>query len=152
MTPYLTSSRISIETLLAAVQSPERGGTCVFLGTVRRDDEVTGIDYSAYDDMAIAEITRILDEAQARWTDARVTLQHRLGLVPVGEASIGIVAAAPHRDEAFAACRYVIEEVKKRLAVWKKELHADGTTTWVDPSGPHPLTPSPLRGEGERIS
>ena len=132
---YLIRSPISIDALLAQVQSPERGGTCVFLGTVRRDEDVTGIDYSAYDDMAIAEIRRILDEAQERWSNARVTLQHRLGLVAVGEASIGIVAAAPHRDAAFAACRYVIEEVKKRLAVRKKEVHADGTTTWVDPSG-----------------
>jgi molybdopterin synthase catalytic subunit len=107
----------------------------VFLGTVRSDDDVTGIEYSAYDDMAIAEITRILDEAHQRWSGARVTLQHRVGLVPVGEASIGIAAAAPHREEAFAACRSVIEEVKKRLPVWKKELHADGTETWIDPTG-----------------
>jgi len=135
MTDYLTRHSISVASLLGAVQSPERGGTCVFLGTVRTDDDVTGIDYSAYDDMAAAEIEGILREAQERWANARVTLQHRLGLVPVGEASIGIVAAAPHRDEAFAACRYVIEEVKKRLPVWKKELRADGTTTWVDPSG-----------------
>ena len=148
---YLIRSPLAVDSLLASVQSPERGGTCVFLGTVRGDDDVTGIEYSAYDDMAVTEIERILGEAQQRWVNARVTLQHRLGLVAVGEASIGIVAAAPHRDEAFAACRYVIEEVKKRLPVWKKELHADGTTTWVDPSGrPHPLTPSPQSGAGER--
>jgi molybdopterin synthase catalytic subunit len=141
MSTQLTRSPILVESLLAAVQSAERGGTCVFLGTVRQEDDVTGIDYSAYDEMAIGEIKRILDEAHARWAGARVTLQHRLGLVPPGEASIAIAAAAPHREEAFAACRYVIEEVKKRLPVWKKELHADGTTTWVDPSGsPHPLT------------
>jgi molybdopterin synthase catalytic subunit len=150
MMDYLTRKPIAVEPLLAAVQSPERGGTCVFLGTVRGDDEVTGIAYSAYDEMAVAEIKRILDETQARFTSARVMLQHRLGLVPLGEASIAIAAAAPHRDEAFAACRNVIEEVKKRLPVWKKELHADGTGTWVDPHGrPHPLAPSPF-GEGER--
>lgn len=135
MMDYLTRNPIAIELVLAEVQSPERGGTCVFLGTVRGEDEVTGIAYSAYDAMAVAEIKRILDETQARFTSARVMLQHRLGLVPLGEASIAIAAAAPHRDEAFAACRCVIEEVKKRLPVWKKELHADGTTTWVDPSG-----------------
>ena len=135
MMTYLSRNPLAVESLLGAVQSPERGGTCVFVGTVRSDDDVTGIDYSAYDDMAVAEIERILGEAQERWVSARVTLQHRLGLVPVGEASIAIAAAAPHRDDAFAACRYVIEEVKKRLPVWKKELHADGTTTWVDPSG-----------------
>ncbi len=132
---HLIRSPISLDDLLAEVQSPERGGTCVFLGTVRSDDDVTGIEYSAYDDMALGEITRILDEAQLRWPDARVTLRHRLGLIPVGEASIAIAAAAPHRDAAFAACRYVIEEVKKRLPIWKKEMHADGTATWVDPSG-----------------
>src|SRR5213592_5312283 len=147
---HLTHSPISVESLLGEVQSPEHGGTCVFLGTVRSDDDVTGIEYSAYDDMALGEITRILDEAQLRWPDARVTLRHRLGLIPVGEASIAIAAAAPHRDAAFAACRYVIEDVKKRLPIWKKELRADGSAMWVDPSGPHPLTPSPHGGEGER--
>src|SRR5882724_8871845 len=97
---YLVQKPLMLDQLLAEVQSPERGGTCVFLGTVRSDDDVTGIEYSAYDDMALAEIKRMLDEAQVRWPDARVALRHRLGLIPVGEASIGIAAAAPHRDEA----------------------------------------------------
>jgi len=131
----LTRARISVESLLGQIQSPERGGTCVFVGTVRNDDGVAAIEYSAYDEMAVAEIDRMLEEAQARFPTARVILQHRLGLIPVGEASIAIVAAAPHRDEAFTACRHVIEEVKKRLPIWKKEMHADGTSTWVDPSG-----------------
>jgi molybdopterin synthase catalytic subunit len=61
-----------------------------------------------------------------------VLLQHRLGVIPVGEASIAIAAAAPHRDEAFAACRYAIEEVKTRLPVWKKELREDGSGNWVE--------------------
>ena len=135
MSTHLTPAPISVDALLAQVQGPGLGGTCAFLGTVRADADLTGIDYSAYDAMANAEIARILDEVHTRWPDARVTLQHRLGLVPVGEASIGIAAAAQHRDAAFAACRYVIEEIKQRLPVWKKELHADGTATWVDPSG-----------------
>src|SRR5438067_13754194 len=129
---YLTHSPISVESLLAAVQSPERGGTCVFLGTVRSDDDVTGIEYSAYDDMALAEIKQVLAEAEGRWPDARVMLQHRLGLIPVGEASIAIAAAAPHRDHAFAACRFIIEQVKQRLPIWKKEMHADGSGIWVE--------------------
>jgi molybdopterin synthase catalytic subunit len=131
----LTRAGISLEALLGQVQGPERGGTCIFLGTVRHDDGVTAIEYSAYDEMAAAEIARMLEEAHRRFPTARVILQHRLGLIPVGEASIAIVAAAPHRDEAFATCRHVIEEVKKRLPIWKKEMHADGTSTWVDPSG-----------------
>ncbi len=135
MMTYLTVHPISVASLLAEVQGPERGGTCIFMGTVRTDDDVTAIEYSAYDEMAIAEIERMLAEAHERWPEGRVMLQHRLGLIPVGEASIAIVAAAAHRDAAFAACRYVIEEVKKRLPIWKKEMHADGTATWVDPSG-----------------
>jgi molybdopterin synthase catalytic subunit len=131
----LTRRPLDLADLLAQVQSPERGGTCTFFGTVRNDGDVTAIEYSAYDAMALAEVERILDEAHTQWPDAGVTLQHRLGEIPVGEASIAIAAAAPHRDAAFAACRYVIEEVKKRLPIWKKEMHADGTTTWVDPAG-----------------
>jgi molybdopterin synthase catalytic subunit len=131
MTMHLTRSPVLVDALLAEVQGPERGGTCVFLGTVRDDDDVTGIEYSAYDEMAVAEIERMLGEARDRWPEARVTLQHRLGVIPVGEASIAIAAAAPHRDEAFAACRYVIEEVKKRLPIWKKELRGDGSAKWV---------------------
>jgi molybdopterin synthase catalytic subunit len=132
---HLTRAPLDVNDLLGQVQGPERGGTCVFLGTVRTDDDVTAIDYSAYDEMANAEIARMLVEAHEKWPQSRVTLQHRLGRIPVGEASIAIAAAAPHRADAFAACRYVIEEVKKRLPVWKKELRANGTGTWVEQHG-----------------
>ena len=128
----ITRHRLEVADLLAEVQSPERGGTCVFLGTVRNDAGVTSIDYSAYESMTVEEIERILAEAHERWPGSRVMLQHRLGVIPLGEASIAIAAAAPHRDEAFAACRYVIEEVKKRLPVWKKELRGDGSEQWVE--------------------
>ena len=131
---YLLHSAISVESLLAEVQGPERGGTCVFLGTVRSDDDVTAIEYSAYDDMALAEITRMLDEAQVRWPDARVTLRHRLGLIPVGEASIAIAAAHAHRGRALDALRYAIDEIKKRAPIRKREIYADGSETWVDPT------------------
>lgn len=135
---HLSRSPLSLEPLIREVAGPERGGTCVFLGTVRSGPEeggVTDIEYSAYDAMAEAELERILAEARERWAAARVALRHRVGRVPVGEASIAIVAAAPHRAEAFAACRHVIEEVKRRLPIWKKEHRADGTAEWVDPSG-----------------
>lgn len=134
----LTREPISPAALLGAVAAPDCGGTCLFLGTVRdapEDDGVTAIEYSAYEAMAEAELDRIQAEVTQRWPRARVAVRHRLGLVATEEASIGIAAAAPHRDEAFAACRYVIEELKRRLPVWKKELRADGTTLWVDPQG-----------------
>lgn len=142
---HLTHAPISLDALLGVVRGPTYGGTCVFLGTVRGGGDeagVTDIEYSAYDAMADAELDRIIAETHERWPHARVALRHRLGRVPVGDASIAIVAAAPHRGDAFAACRYVIEEVKRRLPVWKKELRVDGTTLWVDPSG----KPEPAHG------
>jgi molybdopterin synthase catalytic subunit len=106
------------------------------------DDGLTGIEYSAYDAMAVAELERILAETRRDWPGVRIAVRHRLGLVATEEASIGIAAAGPHRAEAFAACRYVIEQVKQRLPVWKKELRADGSVSWVDPQG-HPAVVGP---------
>jgi len=142
---YLTRDPLSVERLLAEVSAPERGGTCVFLGTVRNGPEeqgVTAIEYSAYEEMVEAEFGRLLTDADARWPEARIAVRHRLGVIPSGEASIAIAAAAPHRAEAFAACRFVIEEVKRRIPVWKKELHEDGTEVWVDPTGRPTAKPS----------
>lgn len=133
---HLTRAPLDAQALLAEVAAPGRGGTALFLGTVRDDGgDVTGIVYSAYDAMADGELDRIVTEAARQWPDARVAVRHRLGLVATGQASIAIAAAAPHRADAFAACRYVIEEVKRRLPVWKRELHRDGTAVWVDPQG-----------------
>jgi molybdopterin synthase catalytic subunit len=142
---YLTRNPISLDGLLAEVAHPSRGGTCVFLGTVRNGPEeqgglggqggVTAIEYSAYEEMVEVEFGRLVADAGVRWPEARVAVRHRLGTIPVGEASIAIAAAAPHRAQAFDACRFVIEEVKRRIPVWKKELRLDGTEVWVDPSG-----------------
>jgi len=147
MSAYLSREPISVDALIAQAATPECGGTCLFLGTVRNgpaESGVAAIEYTAYDDMAEAELQRIVADAQERWPGARIALRHRLGRVAVGEPSIAIVAAAPHRAQAFEACRYVIEEVKHRLPVWKKELRADGTEVWVDPSG-HPTAGPPVR-------
>jgi molybdopterin synthase catalytic subunit len=135
---HLTRDPISPSALLAEVAGPAHGGTCLFLGTVRdgpEDGGLTGIEYSAYEAMAVAEFDRILADTRRQWPMVRVAVRHRLGLVPTEEASVGIAAAAPHRAEAFAACRFVIEQVKQRLPIWKKELRADGSVAWVDPQG-----------------
>ena len=129
----LVHAAIEIDGLLARVNHPRLGGTTAFVGTVRESPEdgpVVAIEYSAYEEMAEAELQRIIDEALARWPGSRIEAQHRLGSIPLGEASIAIAAAAPHRAEAFEACRYVIEEVKARLPVWKKEIFQDGTAGW----------------------
>lgn len=133
---HLTRSLLDAAALLEEVGGAARGGTALFLGTVRDEGgDITGIEYSAYEDMADAELARIVVEATQRWPDAHLAVRHRLGLVRAGEASIGIAAAATHREAAFDACRYVIEQVKRRLPVWKRELHRDGSALWVDPQG-----------------
>ena len=147
MMSYLTRSPISLDVLLAEVSSAACGGTCLFLGTVRNGPDeqgVTAIEYSAYEAMVEAEFGRLLADAAQRWPDTRIAVRHRLGVIPSGEASIAIAAAAPHRAEAFEACRFVIEEVKRRVPVWKKELRIDGSETWVDPSGRPTPRPSDL--------
>lgn len=124
---HLTHDPIAVDRLLAEVASPECGGTCVFLGTVRNGPEdggVAAIEYSGYEAMVEAELERIVAEALARWAGTRLAVRHRLGRIAVGETSVAIVAAAPHRAQAFAACRYVIEEVKRRVPIWKKEMRA----------------------------
>lgn len=82
--------------------------------------------------MLETEFGKIVTETMAQWPDARVAGLHRLGRIPAGEISIAVVAAAPHRAEAFAACRHAIEEAKKRLPVWKKEIFQDGSVAWKE--------------------
>lgn len=124
---------IDVPALIADVGDPGCGGLVLFLGTVRRtpdDGPVVAIEYSAYHDMAEEEIERIVTEAQGRWPTVRCEMRHRVGEVPLGEASIAVAAAAPHRPEAFDAARWIIDQAKRRLPVWKKERSADGSTSW----------------------
>jgi len=133
---FIASDPIDHAALLASVQAPERGGVASFLGLVRDHHEgrpVLRLDYSAYGEMAEAECGRIVAEAEARWRVA-VALRHRVGSLAIGDTAVAVVAASAHREEAFAACRYVIEEVKRRVPVWKREFYADGTAAWVDPT------------------
>jgi molybdopterin synthase catalytic subunit len=133
---YLTGQPLDPAALQAEVAAPERGGTVLFLGTVRssaEDGDVEAIEYSAYPEMAEMEFDRIVVEARDRWPGARVAVRHRVGWVPLGEASIVIAAAAPHRAEAYEASRYLIEETKKRVPLWKKERLRSGSSRWVEP-------------------
>jgi molybdopterin synthase catalytic subunit len=134
---FLVNDPIDAGALLTQVQSPSRGGTAFFLGTVRDHHggrEVARLEYSAYSPMVEAECQRIVAEAESQW-DVTVALQHRVGELAVGDIAVAIAAAAAHRDEAFLACRYVIEEVKRRLPIWKREVYADGSVEWVGVGG-----------------
>jgi len=133
---FLTGDAIELSALLARVQSPSRGGVAVFLGQVRDHQDgraVTRLEYSAYGPMAEAECAGIVAEAERRWNVA-VALVHRTGSLAIGDLAVAVVAASAHRADAFTACRFVIEELKRRVPIWKREQYADGTIAWVDPT------------------
>jgi len=98
---------------------------------------VDGIEYAAYGAMAEKELSRILGEAAERHPAADIVVEHRTGRLALGEASVVIAVAHAHRGPAYDASRFVIEELKKRLPVWKREEYTDGTREWVDPTRPH---------------
>jgi molybdopterin synthase catalytic subunit len=134
---FLSATPIVPATLIAGVESPARGGVASFLGQVRDHHggrTVRRLEYSAYGPMAEEECARIVAEAEAKWP-VRVALEHRVGALEIGDTAVAIAAAGAHRDEAFAACRFVIEEVKRRVPIWKKEFYADGTVEWVGTAG-----------------
>ena len=136
MTVFLTQEPLDLPALLTLVQTPERGGTACFLGTVRNHHggrEVLGLEYSAYQPMADSECARIVAEAESRWP-VGIALRHRIGRLEVGDAAVAVVAASAHREDAFVACRHVIEELKRRVPIWKQEFYADGTVEWVEPN------------------
>ncbi|HEV8356835.1 MAG TPA: molybdenum cofactor biosynthesis protein MoaE [Gemmatimonadales bacterium] len=133
---FLSAEALDVNGLLAEVSAPGRGGIAVFIGLVRDHQagrRVERLGYSAYAPMAELVSAEIVAEAERRWP-VRVGLRHRLGDLGIGEAAVAVAVAGAHRDEAFAACRYVIEEVKRRVPIWKRERYADGTEEWVDPT------------------
>lgn len=149
----LTRAPIDLARLVDVVSAPDRGGVCTFLGLVRNHHggrAVLRLEYSAYEPMAEAEAGRIIAEAEARWP-VRVGLAHRLGDLSVGDTAVAVAVASAHRAESFEACRHVIEELKVRIPIWKKEHYADGSVVWVDPtagrlSGPAAGTANQVSG------
>jgi molybdopterin synthase catalytic subunit len=140
MSTYLTRRPLDGNALIAAVSGPERGGVATFLGLVRNHHGGRGVlrlEYSAYESMAEVEASRIVAEAEARWP-VRVALLHRLGNLAIGDAAVIAAAGSAHRAQAFEACQYVIEEMKRRVPIWKKEFYTDGSVGWVDPTAAEP--------------
>jgi molybdopterin synthase catalytic subunit len=132
---FLSSQPLNLGELIAEVMGSERGGVASFLGVVRDHHEgraVSALAYSAYEPMAESVCGEIVSEAERRWP-VRVALKHRLGELRIGDAAVAIAVSGDHRDEAFSACRYVIEELKRRVPIWKRESYGDGTVEWVDP-------------------
>lgn len=133
----LRETALSLDEAVAHVAHPSAGGIATFLGVVRDHSEgraVTRLEYSAYDAMAVREMQRIADEIAAEIGDVRLCALHRTGSLDVGDAAIVCAASAPHRDEAFRACRALIDRIKERVPIWKREIGPDGAAWvgWVD--------------------
>jgi molybdopterin synthase catalytic subunit len=142
----LRTTPLSLDEVVAHVRRPGAGGIATFLGVVRDESEgraVTRLDYSAYDAMAKREMRKIADELEAEMEGVRVSAIHRVGELGVGDAAIACAASAPHRGEAFRACRALIDRIKERVPIWKREWGPDGVAWvgWVDarcsPEGTH---------------
>jgi len=129
----LTLNPIDVKSLIDHVTTDESGGIDIFIGTTRNHSDgktVTLLEYEAYEPMAFAVIEHLVEEAKRRWPLNRVAVVHRLGRVPVGEASVAVAVAAAHRNEAFEGCRFLIDMIKKDVPIWKKEFFSDGSTEW----------------------
>ncbi len=134
MRAWITRDPIDPAKVLAEVGGPGDGATVLFLGHVRErndDRDVSAVRYEAYVAMAEATLAEIAGEVAARAGSAHVALVHRTGELRVGEVSAAIAVSTPHRQEAFDACRYAIEEIKRRLPVWKEEVYTAGPTRWL---------------------
>src|SRR5579862_4444622 len=132
---------LSVDDCVRAVEAPECGGIVLFLGTVRDNSEgkrTDHLEYEAYVEMVETVIGHIVDEATSRWSIGHTAVQHRTGELQIGEISVIVAVSAPHRAEAFEAGRYIIDELKARAPIWKKEFGESGEV-WV--GGPVQSTP-----------
>ena len=124
---------------LGALQAtaPADGALCLFVGVVRDHHDgqaVSRLEYEAYEEMALAELQRLEQEVRRRWRLGDVRIVHRLGPLAIGEASVAVSVASAHRAEAFEACRYAIDTLKRTVPIWKKEFYADGSA-WIEGPG-----------------
>jgi len=142
----ITPGPLDAAASIAAVSTRASGGIAVFVGVVRETNEgmaVAEIDYTAYEEMALKEISAVVEEARSRWPLHRVAVAHSTGRLRVGDASVVVAVSAEHRAEALEACRYVIDGLKERASIWKQEFGPDGTR-WINLPSEDP-TPPPAR-------
>jgi len=132
--PWVDSAPLSLDALLREVAGPEMGGVVTFTGVVRnraRGEAIDHLEYEAYAPMAEKEMRKIVDAVHERWPHVRIALSHRVGRLAIGDAAVMIAVAAPHRAEAFEACRFAIDKLKATVPIWKKEFAASGSY-WVE--------------------
>jgi molybdopterin synthase catalytic subunit len=132
---------IDLEELVRFVTDPEAGAIATFIGTTRNNNEgrrVIALDYDGYSEMAEKELARIGEAAHKQWPICRMAIVHRLGPVQITEPSVVIAVSAGHREAAFAACRFAIEEIKRTVPIWKKEVF-EGGEVWIGTQTGEPL-------------
>ena len=130
----LSDEPLDVGAVVKRVAGPDAGGVVTFIGAVRnasRGHEIRHLEYEAYPGMAEQEMDKICDEAGDKWPGTRVAVAHRTGHLEIGDLAVVVVAASPHRAEAFDACRYAIDTLKERVPIWKKEV-ATGGEYWVE--------------------
>jgi molybdopterin synthase catalytic subunit len=130
----ITPDVLQLNAVLRVVDAPGKGAAITFLGLVRDHNQgrrVLHLVYEAYEPLAERALVRIVDEARTQWPTAVLAIHHRIGKLEIGEASVAIAAASPHRADAFAACRYAIERVKQIVPVWKHE-YFEGGDVWIE--------------------
>ena len=131
----IVQAPIDLAEILHSVKSPDSGAIDIFIGATRNHSdgkEVLSLEYEAYKPMALKLMEGIVAEARRRWDINRIAMVHRVGKVEIGEASVIIAVSAVHRREAFEACRYAIDSLKRDVPIWKKEVFSDGEA-WVGP-------------------
>ena len=136
----IVRSRVDVAALEAAVADPGAGAICTFVGTTRENNvgrKVLRLEYESYEAMALSEIRKLAEEAGRRWEITRIAITHRVGVVEIGETSVAIAVSAPHRAEAFEACRFAIDRLKEIVPIWKKE-HFEGGEIWIGCQTSHP--------------
>ncbi|MDA0196509.1 MAG: molybdenum cofactor biosynthesis protein MoaE [Bacteroidetes bacterium] len=125
----ITDNELETHRIIASVEDDAAGAIDVFIGTVRNktsDKTVTRLEYESYDTMAIREIQKIVDTAITKWPIKKVTVHHRKGILKIGDAAVVIAVSTPHRKESFEACQFIIDNLKKTVPIWKKEVFDDG--------------------------
>jgi len=138
----VTREPIDLQELVKGVTDPSAGAIATFIGTTRNNNEgrkVIALDYDAYPEMAEKELARIGEEAKRKWKIERMAIAHRVGPVQITEPSVIIAVSAAHRDDAFQACRFAIEEIKKTVPIWKKETF-EGGEVWIGTQTGQPLS------------
>jgi molybdopterin synthase catalytic subunit len=131
----ISDQNIDVEALRQGLANPGSGGVCVFEGWVRNRNEgrdVLRLEYEVYAPLAISEGEKVIAEAKQRYPFLQASCVHRSGLLAIGDCAVWVGVSAAHRDEAFKACRYIIDEIKTRLPIWKKEHYVDGDSGWVN--------------------